>query len=202
MMFVAFVVLFEAVSLASASTTTPYTLIGRNSVTVTESQATCKNGVSTTVTTAVKGELYVLNPPGTRTDFTGNQWKNRMTLLDREPDDEQGHVVASVFGGPIAQWNLVPQHRSVNRKIKVQSDLLNRWDEFEKWGRVELAKIGGAPVKFNMIIKYAPANGCRPIGFVIHGTSPKSSGFDAEFVNGPNGTFAASSVPSKRQKKT
>lgn len=186
-------VAMAAVMAASASTA-KHTLLGKNAIEVTESRVTCKNGKSASVTTAVKGELHALS--GTRTNFSGDKWRRRMAELDREPDDEQGHVVASAFGGPIETWNLVPQHRSVNRKINAQGSLLNRWDEFEKWAREQLGKRDAAPVKFEIRIKYAAGNGCRPIGFEIDASSKaRGPGFTAKFDNGPYGSFAVSSKP-------
>lgn len=191
--FATFVVTALVAAAAEASTT--HTLLGRNVVTVTESRMTCMNGQSTSVTTGVRGELHVLST--VRTDFKGDRWNRRMTELDRVPDDERGHVVASVFGGPVAEWNLVPQHRSINRRINAQGSLLNRWDEFEKWAREQLGKQNGAPVRFEIKVRYAAKNGCRPIGFDVEASSRVGPGFSARFDNGPYGSFAASSNPSK-----
>lgn len=183
-----------ALAVMSVSASTKHTLLGKNAIEVTESLVKCKNGKSTSVTTAIKGELHVLS--AMRTNFSGDKWRRRMAELDREPDDEQGHVVASVFGGPIETWNLVPQHRSVNRKINAQGSLLNRWDEFEKWTREQLSKKGAAPVKFEIRVKYASGNGCRPVGFEIDASSKgHGPGFWAKFDNGPYGSFAVSSKP-------
>ncbi|XP_060866875.1 uncharacterized protein LOC132942477 [Metopolophium dirhodum] len=194
----AVLLLIGAMIVDNVGASTKYTLLGKNQIEVTESMVTCKNGKSVSVTTGVKGELYALST--TRTSFSGDKWKRRMAELDRESDDEQGHVVASVFGGPVETWNLVPQHRSVNRKINAQSSLLNRWDEFEKWTREQLGKKNGAPVKFTIKIKYAASNGCRPIGFEIDATSKAGPGFQGRFDNGPYGTFAvASKKPSKKK---
>lgn len=193
----AILVLIGAVVVDNVGASTKYTLLGKNQIEVTQSMMTCKNGNSASVTTSVKGELYTLST--TRTNFSGDKWKRRMAELDRESDDEQGHVVASVFGGPIETWNLVPQHRSVNRKINAQSSLLNRWDEFEKWTREQLGKKNGAPVKFTIKIKYAANNGCRPIGFEIDATSKVGPGFQGRFDNGPYGSFAVASNKSKKK---
>ncbi|KAL4121120.1 hypothetical protein QTP88_013687 [Uroleucon formosanum] len=193
----AILVLIGAVVVDNVGASTKYTLLGKNQIEVTESMMKCKNGKSTSVTTGVKGELYTLST--TRTNFSGDKWKKRMAELDRESDDEQGHVVASVFGGPVETWNLVPQHRSVNRKINAQSSLLNRWDEFEKWTREQLGKKNGAPVKFTIKIKYAANNGCRPIGFEIDATSKVGPGFQGRFDNGPYGSFAVTSNKSKKK---
>ncbi|NP_001156140.1 uncharacterized protein LOC100162290 precursor [Acyrthosiphon pisum] len=194
----AVLLLIGAVVVDNVGASTKYTLLGKNQIEVTESMVTCKNGKSVSVTTGVKGELYALST--TRTSFSGDKWKRRMAELDRESDDEQGHVVASVFGGPVETWNLVPQHRSVNRKINAQSSLLNRWDEFEKWTREQLGKKNGAPVKFTIKIKYATKNGCRPIGFEIDATSKAGPGFQGRFDNGPYGTFAIASNKSSKKK--
>lgn len=194
----AVLLLIGTVAVDDAGASTKYTLLGKNKIEVTESRVTCKNGQSVSVTTGVQGELYALS--STRTSFSGDKWKRRMAELDRESDDEQGHVVASVFGGPVETWNLVPQHRSVNRKINAQSSLLNRWDEFEKWTREQLGKKNGAPVKFTIKIKYASGNGCRPTGFEIDATSKAAPGFQGRFDNGPYGSFAVTSRPRKKQK--
>ncbi|XP_022180041.1 uncharacterized protein LOC111040427 [Myzus persicae] len=190
--------LIGAVFVVNVGASTKYTLLGKNQIEVTTSTVTCKNGNPVSVTSGVKGELYVLST--TRTNFSGDKWKRRMAELDRESDDEQGHVVASVFGGPVETWNLVPQHRSVNRKINAQSSLLNRWDEFEKWTREQLGKKNGAPVKFSIKIKYAANNGCRPIGFEIDATSKAGPGFQGKFDNGPYGAFATASKKTTKKK--
>ncbi|KAE9526225.1 hypothetical protein AGLY_013856 [Aphis glycines] len=195
-LFAAAVLLIGLAVVDNVGASTKYTLLSKNKIEVSESRVTCKNGNSVSVTTGVKGELYELS--STRTNFSGDKWKRRMAELDREPDDEQGHVVASVFGGPIETWNLVPQHRSVNRKINAQSSLLNRWDEFEKWTREQLGKKNGAPVKFAIKIKYATKNGCRPIGFEIDASSKAGPGFQGNFDNGPYGSFAVTSRPRKK----
>ncbi|XP_060833578.1 LOW QUALITY PROTEIN: uncharacterized protein LOC132917064 [Rhopalosiphum padi] len=197
--FAAMLLFIGSVVVDNVGASTKYTLLGTNKIEVSESSVTCKNGKSTSVTTGVKGELYTLS--STRTNFSGDKWKKRMAELDRESDDEQGHVVASVFGGPVETWNLVPQHRSVNRKINAQSSLLNRWDEFEKWTREQLGKKNGAPVKFTIKIKYATKNGCRPIGFEIDASSKAGPGFEANFDNGPYGSFAVTSSGSRPTKK-
>lgn len=191
--------LLSAMMAVYAGAATQHTLLGKNVISVTESRVTCKNGKTASVTTGVTGELHALST--TRTNFSGDKWKRRMAELDREPDDEQGHVVASVFGGPIETWNLVPMHRSVNRKINAQSSLLNRWDEFEKWAREQLGKQNGAPVRFTIKVKYAAQNGCRPTGFNIVASSKSGPGFTADFDNGPYGSFAMSSKPATRKPK-
>lgn len=193
------VALLLLVLLASdGGASTSRTLIGKNAIQVTESSVRCKNGKSTTVTTEVSGDLYADSDK--RTDFKGTKWTNRMVEMDRERDDERGHVVASVFGGPIEEWNMVPMHRSVNRRITAQSSLLNRWDEFEKWAREQVKK-KNVPVRFTIRIRYGPQNGCRPIGFGISATAKGTSGFQASFDNGPYGSFAVSSQPSRPKKK-
>lgn len=175
-----------------ADTVTTHTLLNQNTITVTESTVTCKNDKPTTVTTKVTGELYILS--STRTNFSGDKWKKRMAELDRETDDERGHVVASAFGGPIESWNLVPQHKSVNRKINDQNSMLNRWEEFERWARDQLGKKNGSPVKFTINVFYAITNGCRPIAFKIEASSKADTvGLLSEFDNGPHGSFAVSS---------
>jgi hypothetical protein len=95
---------------------------------------------------------------------------------------------------------MVPMHRSVNRRITAQSSLLNRWDEFEKWSRDQVKK-GNVPVRFTIRIRYGPLNGCRPIGFDISATAKGTSGFQGSFDNGPYGSFAVSSQPSRPKKK-
>lgn len=201
MKYVVIIVLIGAVVMITGyvGASTTYTLLDKNVIKVTESTVTCKSGKSTSVTSEVTGDLYVLST--TRTSFSGDRWKNRMAELDRETDDEQGHVVASVFGGPIETWNLVPQHRSINRKINVQNSILNRWDEFEKWTRERLKNTNGTPVKFTIKVKYASPNGCRPVGFEIDATAKDSTGFMAKFDNGPYGSFAVSSKPLKPSKR-
>lgn len=178
--------------------TQTYTLLNRNVVNVTEAQMTCMNGQTTTVTVGVTGELYELST--TRTNFSGDGWRRRMAELDRQTQDEQGHVVASMFGGPAVSWNLVPQHYSVNRPINAEGSILNRWVEFERWVQKQLAN-QGAPVRFEIQVKYAAANGCRPIGFEIIAFSNSDPGFRAEFDNGPYSTFAVARQSLSGRKK-
>lgn len=181
-------------SYVGASTT--YTLLGKNVITVTESPMTCKNGKSTSVTTEITGDLYVLSK--NRTNFSGNKWQTRMNELDCDKGDERGHVLASVFGGPAEMWNLVPQYSSVNRKLHKENSVLNRWYEFEYFTRTQLKTNNS--VKFTIKIEYASQNGCRPIGFEINAEAKGTSGFYANFENGPFETFAVSSSgkPSKK----
>lgn len=165
-----------------------YTLLSLNEIEVTEFSAMCKNSKSAYVTWKVTGELHELSDD--KTNFSGNEWKYRMSELDSEEDDEQGYVVGSVFGGLIESWNLVPQHLSVNR-----------WDEFEKWTREQLGKDNGSPVEFTIWINYLTKTGCRPISFEIYASSEADKiGYQAKFDNGPFRSFAVDRNSSKSGK--
>ncbi|XP_050421480.1 uncharacterized protein LOC126833929 [Adelges cooleyi] len=175
---------------------TTVTLLNRNIVTYGQSNQVCKNGQSTTVTKEINAAIYVLS--NTRTNFNGNRWNRRMEQLDRESKDEKGHIIASSFGGPAEEWNLVPQDISINRKINAQSSILNRWDEVEKWIRDQVKK-NAVPVTYKISIVYSNQNGCRPTHFKISATNPRNQGIKGEFDNGPYGSFAISSNGSKNR---
>lgn len=153
---------------AATQSATMYDLGSGNVVHVTETQRTCGNGRSASVPSVFQGTLAKAFP-GANQRFTSTV-DGRMALMDREPEDERGHVLASQFGGPAAEWNLIPQWWSVNRKIRNEAAVLDRWIEWERWARYRLDH-GAGPITFSIRIEYPGNKGCRPSSFRIEAQS-------------------------------
>lgn len=66
-----------------------------------------------------------------RTSFPTSGEIERWYQAIRADGDERGHLVASQFKGPIEWYNLSPQHKAVNRNVKIRHILVD-WFNTEK----------------------------------------------------------------------
>ena len=80
--------------------------------------------------------------------------------LDALPEDERGHVVASMFTGPPVLYNMFPQHRSVNRNYQ-GSHILVDWYQTELRMREFLENNRGY-VRWEVALSYDDLNTGRP----------------------------------------
>lgn len=126
-----------------------------------------------------------------RKSFTSNtQFFKIDVVTDGRKDDERGHLVASTIGGPSDDsWNIVPQQTSVNRKLTKESNLMARWDEFEKWMLLEISRKN--TIQFTIKVNYDSASGCRPVSFEVdtYSSAKSSTGFRGTFAIRRNDQF-------------
>jgi hypothetical protein len=184
-----FFTLFGVASL-SLVTCERYPLLENGYVDVTMASQTCLNKKSLSVPVKLVGVATKSKAP--RKSFTSNTQFFKMDgVKDGLKGDERGHLVASTIGGPSDDsWNMVPQQASVNRKISKESNLMGRWDEFEKWMLEEIGR--KKTVYFTIVVNYEKASGCRPVSFKVDGRSSAkpSTGFSGTFDNRPDGPFS------------
>jgi len=197
-----FVTLFGvvAVSLVSCERNP---LLENGYVDVTMASRTCLNKKPLSVPVKLVGVASKSKAP--RKSFTSNTQFFKMDgVKDGLKGDERGHLVASTIGGPSDDsWNMVPQQASVNRKLTKESNLMARWDEFEKWILLEISRKN--TIRFTIKVNYDNASGCRPVSFEVdaYSSAKSSTGFRGTFVNRPNDQFktaAESSATLKRKK--
>ncbi|XP_060833890.1 uncharacterized protein LOC132917258 [Rhopalosiphum padi] len=188
MRLLAFLVLFGAVAV-TVSSATRYMLaankLSQGYVDVTFAQRKCLSKNSESVPVILTGVAYETGLP--RKSFNSF---TRFNKMDGVKGDERGHLVASTFGGlNDDSWNMVPQHVSVNRKISKMSNIMARWDEFEKWASVQLGR--NKSVQFKITVNYEDAKGCRPVSFEVDAKSSYSKdSFQGKFINSPDDNFA------------
>ncbi|CAF2869093.1 unnamed protein product [Rotaria sp. Silwood2] len=82
------------------------------------------------------------------------------TNLNALSGDERGHIVASVFNGPPAAYNMFPEHRSLNRNYRA-SHILIDWFEAEGRIRQHLQNNIG-DVQWEVALSYDDLNTGRP----------------------------------------
>lgn len=100
-----------------------------------------------------------------RTDFGTHSWvKTQMIAMAAAADDEKGHFIGSQFSGPIAWYNLTPQHKGMNRNVA--NKMLSTYYDLE--GRVAAFLQKGGPnaqVQFDVVA--TPIDKPRPDAFVV-----------------------------------
>ncbi|XP_022180036.1 uncharacterized protein LOC111040419 [Myzus persicae] len=167
-----------------------YQLLENGYVDVTMEKRTCLNKQSLSVPVKLVGVASESKAP--RKSFTSNtQFFAMDGVKDKLKGDERGHLVASTIGGPSDDsWNMVPQQASVNRKLSKESNIMARWDEFEKWMLLEIGRKN--TVQFTIKVNYDNARGCRPVSFEVDATSSAkpSTGFRGTFDNRPDDPFS------------
>lgn len=199
-----FFALFGAVSVTMVSCETfRRQLLGNGYVDVTMESRTCLNNKPLSVPVRLVGEASVAG--ARRTSFNSDKRFLAMDGIKNPKDkidaDERGHLVASTIGGPADDsWNMVPQRTSVNRKIAKESNLMGRWDEFEKWMVEEIGR--SKTVYFTIEVNYERASGCRPVSFKVDGRSSAkpSTGYRGIFDNRPGGPFGTVAQTQKEMK--
>lgn len=188
MRLLAFLALFGTVTLSSA---TRYMLAKKDPklrqgyVDVTFGRQKCLSKNIESVPIKLVGVAYEAG--FTRTSFNSF---TRFNKMDGVKGDERGHLVASTFGGPNDDsWNMVPQHVSVNRKISKMSNIIARWDEFEKWAIEQIGR--KRSIEFTITVNYEDGKGCRPVSFEVKAKSSyPQDGFQGKFINSPDDNFA------------
>ncbi len=122
-----------------------------------------------------------------REDFPGNVpewWDAFITATTGEGQKwEKGHLLGAQLGGPPKAYNLVPQHRGVNRGPIQACD--NRIKE----------AIGCGCVKLRVEVNYGEQRKVAPISFTVTATGPGVNIVGANVVNTAN-----PSTPSQCQK--
>jgi len=108
-----------------------------------------------------------LRAPGQRVDFPRNAAvENRMTLMQRRPDDDRGHMIASQLGGTGDVWNLMPQARGCNQNIGSRN-LCIAWFDLETQV-ARYVRSGRGSVQWLMTLQYRnPAEQRRPSHFRV-----------------------------------
>ena len=80
--------------------------------------------------------------------------------LNALPEDERGHVVASMFSGPPELYNMFPQHRGVNRNYQ-ESHILFDWYQTELRMQEHLENNAGY-VRWGVALSYDDLTTGRP----------------------------------------
>jgi hypothetical protein len=93
---------------------------------------------------------------------------------DRLPDDQGGHLIASIFNGPGDRLNLVPMNGNFN---------MGAWRDMERSFETALQEGKAVDVRIDVIYS---ANGARPDGFVVNSTVDGVARTDT-FFNRPGG---------------
>lgn len=100
-----------------------------------------------------------------RTNFGSHYWvTTQMEAMNAASDDEKGHFIGSQFSGPIAWYNLNPQHKDINRNEGNQ--VVNSYYDVEKRVATFLSTAGpNAEVMFDVVA--IPIEKARPDAFLV-----------------------------------
>lgn len=101
--------------------------------------------------------------------------------LDGMTTDERGHLVGNFGSGPPLWYNLVPQHRSVNRNY-MSRWILNDWYNIEQ--RIQSHLVSGGEVQWQVAMSYVDSTTGRPYEFTYEAIFYDSQGNQVDSIFG------------------
>ncbi|CAH0551543.1 unnamed protein product [Brassicogethes aeneus] len=123
------------------------------------------------LTASMRAEIHYTHMAVRRDPIITSNVREHLRQMDRENDDEAGHLLASSLGGPGVSYNFVPQSSMVNRAVNVAGVVIPQpgWYEVEAMLRDYLTEVNGSGhIQWTLVVLYSLLpNSRRPTDFLL-----------------------------------
>ncbi|KAG5879221.1 hypothetical protein JTB14_026719 [Gonioctena quinquepunctata] len=121
------------------------------------------------LTAAMRAEIHYNHMPPVR-DTISSEVHDHLRQMDRQNDDEAGHLLASSLGGSGATFNFAPQSPMLNRAANVPTSVIPQpgWYDVEEMLREYLIEMNSGYIRWNLAPQYSLLpNSRRPTAFLL-----------------------------------